>query len=110
MASNRFVIETSINYGHFHCCGDEGLYPLRGSRCGRGWFLAPSVYALSKFVKYVAENRHSFISPDKLCFSCPACRHPFEFHFMQNEENKATVMIGYRQTCSSIGMKYFLHQ
>ncbi len=105
MLSKLFVTETSLNYDHFHCCGDEDLYPFKCSQCGHIMVFCYECDTLYPDLSDPSQHHPCTLSPGEPVFSCPSCSHPFEVHFMQNNEYKVSIHewlnAGFQQLLSS---------
>lgn len=80
------VREEDLDALRFRCCGDEDLFPFRCSGCGRIMVFCYECETLYEDLHDLERHdRHlNHSDPSRPIFSCPACGHDFEFHFMTN--------------------------
>jgi hypothetical protein len=89
----RLVEECDLNFAHFHCCGDEDLYPFGCPECGR---LMVFCYECDTLYDDLADlgshstpvNHFDTTSP---IFRCPCCTRPFEYFFIRDMLYKVSV-------------------
>jgi hypothetical protein len=87
---SRTVEEADLDFRHFHCCGDEDLYPFGCPGCGR-----PMVFCyecdtlhgdLNDLGNLAFEVNH--FDPTQPIFSCPMCGYAFEYWFIRDSRYK----------------------
>ena len=72
--------EPDLDFSHFHCCGDEDLYPFGCPQCGHKMVFCYECETLYPDLKNTTV--HSDVGDPSL--TCPACGYQFERFFMSN--------------------------
>jgi hypothetical protein len=87
-----FVGEEHLDFSHFHCCGDEDLYPCKCSECGLPLVFCYECGTLYYALPDTTQSRHDLnhFDPSKPSHHCPRCRHAFEYKFMKNRSYRVT--------------------
>lgn len=81
----QFVEEADLDFGRFHCCGDEDLYPLACPSCARIMVFCYECDTLYSDLHNLSEQHTEIDSdPRRPIFACPGCRHPFENLFVRD--------------------------
>ena len=81
-----WVIEQSLNWRLFNCCGDEDLFPFKCRACARPLVLCYECDTLYSDLDDLAARHH--INHDHL--SCPQCAADFDDHFMRSPLHRIT--------------------
>lgn len=102
---SQTVEESDLDFKHFRCCGDEDLYPLGCSRCGRLMVfcyecdtLHGDLHDLSHPGRWPINN----FDTSAPIFSCPQCAYPFEYFFIRDGKHKTTFDQWQRQGVSHL--------
>ena len=84
------VDETDLEFSHFHCCGDEDLYPFGCPTCRHLMVFCYECDTLYANLANLADQGRSVNSfnPQEPIFSCPGCGFAFEYTFMKNGRYK----------------------
>lgn len=83
---SQLTEEADLDFSHFHCCGDEDLYPFGCPVCGHCMvfcYECDVLYGdLTDLANLQFDVNHS--NGDKPIFDCPKCSYEFEYFFMKN--------------------------
>jgi hypothetical protein len=83
---DKVVEESDLDFAHFHCCGDEDLYPFGCPACGHLMVFCYECYTLYDNLTDLAHQGALVNHSDTTApiFHCPSCGRPFEYFFMRD--------------------------
>lgn len=91
----RLVEELDLDFRHFHCCGDEDLYPFGCPKCGHLMVFCYECDTLHDDWNDLSTRptrvNHSDI--DLPIFACPKCKFEFEYFFIRDQKYKVQLSV-----------------